>query len=239
MKLLTYALASAMLLSGCVTMDGGEVPVGDAAPPAPQFARTADGWLIPSPKPQAVQSSAPAPDFNTPEIAAAAAAAAAATETAKAIEPPRRLAPKAVANGVIALDPTGLEYPKTGSCQSVTLFSQRPIQDPDMAVPEKWRKYLGHWGNGSWDGLVCHDIRIVDVRRDGTAEVVSMHAPYEPWRQAATAYTREARFVANDRLLVKSGLSERLYWLGADGRMRAVRTNPQGYVTAMLEKKRR
>ena len=236
MNQIKIAIAGALLLSGCMTTGSTETPVA-AAPPAPQFARTADGWLIPTPKPSLVQSSAPAPSLDTPALTAAAAAAAASAKSKSAAAP--RLNPKPIATGVIALDPNALVYPETGPCQSVVLFSQRPIQDPDIAVPSNWRKFLGHWGNGSWDGVVCHDIRIVDVRMDGTAEVVSMHAPYEPWGQYATAYTRNARFVAEDKLLVVSGGSERLYWIGADGHMRAVRSNPSGYVTATLEKKRR
>jgi len=234
MKQLTIALAGAMLLTGCVTTGGNDATVAAATPPGPQFARTADGWLIPSPKPGLVQSSAPAPDYDATTLTATAAPSAPTTST-----PMRNVAPKPVANGVIALDPNALVYPKTGSCQSVVLFSQRPIQKPDMAVPKKWRDFLGQWGNGSWDGVVCHDLRVVDVRTDGTAEVVSMHAPYEPWGQYATAYTRNARFIAEDKLLVTSSGSERLYWIGADGRMRGVRRNPSGYVTATLEKKRR
>jgi hypothetical protein len=232
MKQILISLAGAMLLTGCVTTGGNDATVAAAAPPGPQFARTADGWLIPSPKPGQVQSSAPAPNFDAPALAAAPAPAT--TDT-----PVRNVAPNPVANGVIALDPNALVYPKTGSCQSVVLFSQRPIQQPDLAVPKKWRQFLGQWGNGSWDGVVCHDLRVVDVRTDGTAEVVSMHAPYEPWGQYATAYTRNARFISEDKLLVTSSGSERLYWIDADGRMRAVRRNPAGYVTATLEKKRR
>jgi len=242
MKQITIALAGAMLLSGCVTSGGNDAPAASAPTPSDQqFARTADGWLIPAPKPSAVQSivvqsSAPAPDYDTTTLTATAAAA---QKPATNATPVRQVAPKPIANGVVALDPNALVYPKTGACQSVVLFSQRPIQKPDVAVPEKWRKFLGQWGNGSWDGVVCHDLRVIDVRTDGTAEVVSMHAPYEPWGQYATAYTRNARFVGEDKLLVNSGGSERLYWIGADGRMRAVRRNPSGYVTATLEKKRR
>ncbi len=235
MKQLAIAIAGAVLLSGCVTT-GDDAPVA-AAPPEPQFARTADGWLIPAPNPRRIVSSAPTPDLTATKLAAAAAAGT--FSAAQAIKPGPRMAPKPIANGVVALDPTGLTYPERGSCQSVVLFSQRPIQKADATVPKKWTRFLGHWGNGSWDGVVCHDIRIVDVRPDGTAEVVSMHAPYAPWGQFATAYTRNARFVAEDKLLVRSGISERLYWIGPDGHMRAVRTNPSGYVTAMLEKKRR
>jgi len=245
---LTIVLAGAMLLTGCISTGSSDVPVA-AAPPAdlPQFARTSDGWLIPTPKPVRVQSSAPTPTLDTPTLTATVAAAKKPDETAAAAQPKsptfdtpvRAVAPKPIANGVIALDPNALVYPKTGSCQSVVLFSERPIQKPDVAVPKKWRQFLGQWGNGSWDGVVCHDLRVVDVRTDGTAEVVSMHAPYEPWGQYATAYTRNARFVSEDKLLVMDGLSERLYWIGADGQMRGVRRNPDGYVTATLEKKRR
>lgn len=235
MNQIKIALAGAVLLSGCMTTGSSEPPVAEA-PPAPQFARTADGWLIPTPKPSAMQSSAPAPNLNATELAASAAAAA---STKSKIAAAPRLNTQPIGAGVVALDPNALVYPKSEPCHSVTLFSQRPIQDPDLAVPKKWRKFLGHWGNGAWDGIVCHDIRIVDVRQDGTAEVVSMHAPYEPWGQFATAYTRNARFVAEDKLLVSNGTSDRLYWIGGDGRMRAVRTNPSGYVTATLVKKRR
>lgn len=239
MKQITIALAGALLLTGCVTSGGNDAPVAAAPPPEQQFARTSDGWLIPAPKPRLVQSSAPAPDMNAQALVASSAAAASARQTASAIQAPRRLAPKPVANGVIALDPNALIYPKTGSCHSVVLFSERPIKQPAKDVPAEWSRYLGQWGNGSWDGVVCHDLRVVDVRADGTAEVVSMHAPYQPWGQFATAYTRSARFVAENKLLVTSGGSERLYWLDDTGLMRAVRRNPAGYVTATLEKKRR
>lgn len=229
MKSIMLALTGAALLSGCVTMGGSDAPTAAATPPQPQFARTDDGWLIPSPKPGVVQSSAPAPDYDAPTL------------TAKAATPPPRryVMPKPLGQGVVALDPNALVYPGTGSCQSVVLFSQRPIQKPAKDVPQKWSRYLGQWGNGAWDGVVCHDLRVTDVRADGTAEVVSMHAPYEPWGQYATAYTRAARFVSEDKLLVNSGGSERLYWIDQNGLMRAVRRNPAGYVTATLEKKSR
>lgn len=96
-------------------------------------------------------------------------------------------------------------------CYTVDLFTPEKVRKPAKDVPEEYRKFLGRWTGGAWNNVWCHDLLVYDVHADGRADLVEMHAPYEPWNQPATAFNRVARIDKDGNLRFSQGVERTTY----------------------------
>ena len=103
-----------------------------------------------------------------------------------------------------------VRYPDSLECRTVKLFDQN-MEEPDADLPEEWRVFAGHWGNGAWDGKLCHEIVVEAIYADGTARVVDLQGDYAPWNSWPTAFRRQGRFVEDGSLVVTVEGADRVY----------------------------
>lgn len=96
-------------------------------------------------------------------------------------------------------------------CYTVDLFTPEKVRKPEKDVPEKYKAYLGRWGGGAWNDVWCHNLLVYKVHKDGQAELVEMHAPYEPFNQPATAFNRIGRIGDDGVLRFTQGLERTAY----------------------------
>ena len=98
-------------------------------------------------------------------------------------------------------------------CYTVDLFTPEKVRKPKADVPAEYRAFLGRWSGGAWNNVWCHDLLVYDVHKDGTVDLVEMHAPYEPWNQPATAFNRKGRIDGNGILRFSQGVETTAYRL--------------------------
>ena len=96
-------------------------------------------------------------------------------------------------------------------CYTVDLFTPEKVRKAEKDVPEKYKAFLGRWGGGAWNDVWCHDLLVYNVHKDGQAELVEMHAPYEPFNQPATAFNRIGRISEDGVLRFTQGLERTAY----------------------------
>lgn len=120
-------------------------------------------------------------------------------------------------------------------CYTVVLYDKHDVKKPAKDVPPEHAAFLGKWSNGAWNGKWCHDLLVTEVRKDGTVEMVEMHAPYEPWNQPATAFKRTGRINDQGELRLAYGVEQVSYRI-VDGRMIARRSGSLGNLEAELRK---
>ena len=89
-------------------------------------------------------------------------------------------------------------------CKTVKLFDPvRPKMHRD--APDHLKPWLGHWGPGLWDGKLCHELVVEEIRADGTARIADLQGYYLPWDRWPTAFRREATFREDGTLEVRQG----------------------------------
>jgi hypothetical protein len=109
------------------------------------------------------------------------------------------------------------------ACYTVDLFGKVAWKRPAEAVPASALAFHGRWGGGKWDGAWCHDLYVLDVREDGTAQVIETYAPLPAWGKRATAFRRTARIDRDGRLRMAYGEVAVEYWI-EDGKLFGLRT---------------
>lgn len=107
-------------------------------------------------------------------------------------------------------------------CYTVFPFGDTEIRTPTADVPSDWKNFTGVWGGAAWEGEWCHDLHVLEVRPDGTARVISAHAPYDKWNREATIFRRTAKIGPDNRLRFKYGDTVHEYWL-ENGRLLGTR----------------
>jgi hypothetical protein len=136
--------------------------------------------------------------------------------------PERTVAPETVpaqADGALAADasaqmprpaplpaPVPAEGPAAAGadCKTVKLFDAvRPKMHRN--APDHLKPWLGHWGPGLWDGKLCHELVIEEIRADGVARIADLQGYYLPWNRWPTAFRREATFREDGTLEVRQG----------------------------------
>lgn len=129
---------------------------------------------------------------------------------------------------------TKVAVPTTDSqCYTVVLFSDAKVEKPAKDVPEVYKRFLGSWTGGAWNGVWCHDLLVTKVHNDGRVELYEMHAPYEPWAQPATAFKRIGRIDENGRLRFAYGTETVTYEM-IYGQLKATRAGVLGNLKATL-----
>lgn len=102
------------------------------------------------------------------------------------------------------------------SCYTVDLFDEWKIAPPAADVPDRYKGYLGDWGNGAWNGNWCHDLRVLKVTADGRVDVLDMHAPDANLKYPATVFRRKGIIDKDGNLRFSYGRETHVYRL--DGR---------------------
>ncbi|HUF57474.1 MAG TPA: hypothetical protein VMM55_13035 [Thermohalobaculum sp.] len=131
---------------------------------------------------------------------------------------------------VVEAPPPELTRP---DCYTVVLFDDPPVVEPDEAVPEPHREFLGSWTRGAWDGKWCTELFVTEIRPDGLVELYEMHAPYPDWGQPASAFKRTARIDDQGDLRFRYGTESLRYRL-LDGTLLAERSGRFGKLEAVL-----
>ncbi|MBX2856218.1 MAG: hypothetical protein KTR21_14595 [Rhodobacteraceae bacterium] len=103
-----------------------------------------------------------------------------------------------------------VRFPDAFECRTVKLFDQN-METPSSDLPDQWRVFAGHWGNGAWDGKLCHEFVVEAIYPDGSARVVDMQGDYAPWNRWPTAFRRKARFEEDGSLTVMVDGAKRVY----------------------------
>lgn len=62
------------------------------------------------------------------------------------------------------------------------------------------RAFLGTWGNGKWQGLLCHTLVVESVEEDSKATVVYSHGVHQPWNIRAPGFLRITANIQGDTL---------------------------------------
>ena len=88
-------------------------------------------------------------------------------------------------------------------CYTVDLFDPYILQYPEEAVPAAHREFLGVWRQGAWGGNWCHDLYVLAVYPDGTADVLDLYGPKRDSGVEATVFKRRA-FIKDGVLNVNS-----------------------------------
>lgn len=96
-------------------------------------------------------------------------------------------------------------------CYTVELFTPEKVRKPAKDVPEAYKTFLGHWKGGAWNNVWCHELLVYNVHKDGRVDLVEMHAPYEPFNQPATAFSRVGRIGDDGVLRYTQGLERTAY----------------------------
>ena len=104
-----------------------------------------------------------------------------------------------------AKKPAGDPYAKDLSpgCYTVDLFDPYNLQYPAEGVPAEHREFLGVWRQGAWGGNWCHDLYVLAVHPDGTAEVLDLYGPKRDSGIEATVFKRRG-FFENGELVLRS-----------------------------------
>ncbi len=112
-------------------------------------------------------------------------------------------------------------------CYTVDLFTKVKVEKPAANVPEAYGQFLGSWGGGAWNDVLCHDLLVTKVHADGRVELVDMHAPYAPWHIPASAFRRTARIDTEGNLRFAYGI-ERLSYRIENGKLVGTRSGLYG-----------
>ena len=121
-------------------------------------------------------------------------------------------------------------------CYTVDLFTKAKVEKPADDVPDANRQFLGKWGGGAWNDVWCHDLLVTKVHKDGRVELVDMHAPYEPWRQPATAFRRVGRIDTDGNLRFAYG-TERISYRITNGKLVGTRSGKLGNLRVELARR--
>ncbi|MEO1330872.1 MAG: hypothetical protein AAFW46_14545 [Pseudomonadota bacterium] len=95
-------------------------------------------------------------------------------------------------------------HPAPAECRTVRLY-KRPRIKVSKDLPENWRAFAGHWGDGSWNGHLCQELVIDSIDAEGNATLFDMQGYYTPWKRVPTAFRRTGKFLPDGRLRVDLG----------------------------------
>lgn len=96
-------------------------------------------------------------------------------------------------------------------CYTVDPFRPIKIKRPVNGAPSSHAALLGAWGGGAWDGVVCHDLWVMEVDAAGKALLFDAHGP--GFHPDATAFTRRGEIGSDGRLRVRQGAASVEYWV--------------------------
>jgi hypothetical protein len=130
-------------------------------------------------------------------------------------------------NKTAKVGPTPYDKTVVNDCYTVDLFTVATVEPPASDVPGEWSGYSGKWGSAAWEGKWCHDLYVLKIAPTGEVDVMSLHAPYEPWGKPATAFRRKGFMTKDGRLRVPSAGVLTEYWL-QDGKLYGLRKEGNG-----------
>lgn len=119
-------------------------------------------------------------------------------------------------------------------CYTVDLYSPPPYRRPNGDVPASHSAFLGQWGGGAWNGLVCHDLWVLDVDAAGRVLMFDAHGP--GFFPDATMFERVGEIDEDGRLRVRKGSAEVEYWI-EDGRMFGIRRRGTQEIRIVMERR--
>lgn len=106
------------------------------------------------------------------------------------------------------------------ACPTVKPFFNARVRKPASRLSEAQKALSGVWTNGAWDGNVCHEIYVMRIDADGSAEIFDAHGP--GFGEDATGFRRRAVISEDGRMTVRKGPATVVYWI-EDGKLHGER----------------
>ena len=127
-------------------------------------------------------------------------------------------------------------FPDPRDCNAVYLHDDLR-QKPAAEISEARRNFAGHWVSGMWDGKLCQEIVVEEIREDGSVRIADLRGRYSPWKAEPLAIRREGSFTEDDSLVVPMTGGEMTFWL-SEGRMYGIfRTGGMSLLIALARKR--
>jgi hypothetical protein len=98
--------------------------------------------------------------------------------------------------------------------------------------------FLGTWGDGKWQGVLCHTLVVESVGADNTATAVYSHGVHQAWNIRAPGFRRMAGTIRNDVLYLEfPNNGPRVEYRIVDGRLHGKYTIRQNEAFVVLTRK--
>jgi hypothetical protein len=112
----------------------------------------------------------------------------------------------------------------------------------DVSIPSPGTsgraEFLGVWGDGKWDGLLCHTLVIESLPTGDSAIAVYSHGAYSGWNIRAPGFYRvQGRFDGSTLHLDFPTIKARAEYRLNDGKLHGRYFSPQGTVSIILNRK--
>ncbi|MGD1870762.1 MAG: hypothetical protein ACFB0F_14885 [Neomegalonema sp.] len=128
-------------------------------------------------------------------------------------------------------------FPDPKQCNAVYLHDnlrKKPNKDAD----ETHSAFAGHWVAGMWDGKLCQEVVVEEVREDGTARSADLRGRYTPWDVEPLAMRREAAFADDGSMIVPMSGGKMTFWLSDDRMYGVLNAGGRIYLVSMTKRKR-
>ena len=88
------------------------------------------------------------------------------------------------------------------------------VESPGANVPEEFARYSGKWGNGKWDGNLCHTLVVTSVTENGDVSVIYSWGKYWKWGIKQPDYTHHKGTIVDGKLKLEQfrNGAEVKYW---------------------------
>ena len=105
------------------------------------------------------------------------------------------------------------------------------ITQPGADVPADLAGFVGKWGNGKWDGKLCHTLVVLGVNQGGNASAIYSWGTYAGW-DVTQGNSRRVGTIENGKLTLErfGNGAEAAYWFEGDA-LRGSYTNARGDIS--------
>lgn len=139
----------------------------------------------------------------------------------------------AVAIGLLA---AALPYEARSQNCSTPLPSDVVVAAP--AATDGPQAFLGVWGDGQWQGVLCHTLVVETLSADNTAVVVYSHGAYPAWNIRAPGFVRVPGQIRDGTLHIAfPNGSARVEYRIVDGKLQGRYITRSNVATAVLTRK--
>jgi hypothetical protein len=112
------------------------------------------------------------------------------------------------------------------------------VSAPALQADSGGRSFLGVWGNGKWDGFLCHTLVVESLTADNKVVVVYSHGVYAPWYIRAPAFYRQGGFIDGETLHLDFPQAKaRAEYRLVDGKLQGKYISQRGVSTIVMTRK--
>lgn len=77
------------------------------------------------------------------------------------------------------------------------------VVTPAAPTPDGPGAFLGTWGDGKWQGVLCHTLVVESIGADNTATAVYSHGVHRAWNIRSPGFARLTGTIRNDVLYLE------------------------------------